>query len=319
VAVPVSLAGSVTLQVIGTHADGSVSIGDRIIQVVSAAALDFLTATPAAIRLYSHDSGNRARIEGAYADGVKRDLTAGSTGTTYLSSDPGVVTVDADGWLTPVADGSATVTATNNSKTADIAVTVALVPECDLALAAPGTALAMIAGETTVLSFAAENHGPDPARPVDVFVSGPAALVLTGATAATGAWTGGESPAWSVATLASAGSAALSVQVSALTPGTGTLMASITGIGRDFSTANNALVIPVRVFADPQPTYGAGGTSVHFSTESGVVYTLETSVDLAPGHWISAGSIMGDGAEKTLELPPSTEPRLFHRLRLTLP
>lgn len=319
VAVPVSAAGSVTLQVLGTHADGSISLGETILQVVSSAALNFLTATPAAIPLYSLDNGNRARIEGSYADGVTRDLTAGATGTTYLSSNTAVVTVDADGWLTPVANGSATVTATNNSKSATIAVTVALVTESDLALAGPGSALAMIAGESTVLTFAAENHGPDSARPADVFVSGPPAVFLTAATASAGAWTGGDSPAWSVATLANAGSATLSVTVSALAPGSGTLVATITGTGRDFSTGNNALSIPVRVFANPHLAFGAGGDSVHFTTESGISYTLETSVDLAPGHWIPSGTVTGDGTEKSIELPPTTEPRLFHRLRLAAP
>ena len=316
--VPVSLIGDVTLQVIGSRADGSVSTTDRIIHVVTSAVLDLFTATPPVIPLFSLNSPQRVHLEGTYSDAVVRDLTNASTGTTYVSSNTGNVTVDADGWLTAVANGTATVTATNGTKTAPIAVTVALVPESDLAIDAPGFGIVMFTGESIGLGFTAENHGPDAARPVDVFLSGPPAVGLTGTTASAGAWNNNAGPAWHLANLAASGSAALSFNIKALTPGTGTVNATITGAGRDFIADNNTLSIPVRVFADPLFAFGVGGGSVHFITDAGVLYTLESSPDLAPGHWTPVTSVPGDGTEKTLPLAGSAQ-RVFHRLRLTAP
>ncbi len=56
-------------------------------------------------------------IMGAYSDGHDRNLTLGSTGTTYVSSKPNIVTVNSDGLVTAVATGQAEITVTNSGKT----------------------------------------------------------------------------------------------------------------------------------------------------------------------------------------------------------
>ena len=313
--VPPPLIGDVSVSVIGTHADGSISLGTRMVHVVTSASLNVFTATPAAFTLYSYDSHARASLQGTYSDGIKRHLTNAATGTTYLSSNPSVVTVNGDGWLTPVANGTATVTATHGAKTAPIAVTVALVPESDLALAGSVAPLTMIAGESAVISFTATNHGPAPARPVNVFLHSPPGIVLTGTTASSGAWNNNVGPVWSIAALSAPGSSTLTASVTALTPGSGTLTVTITGAEPDFAATNNLLSIPVRIFADPQFAFTAGGGSVHFLTEPGVTYIVETSPDIAPGNWTPVTSIPGDGTEKTFPVSALAQ-RLFHRLRL---
>ena len=52
-------------------------------------------------------------VVGTFAGGVQRDVTTGAAGTTYTTSDAGVVTVDANGVRSIVATGVAVVTAEN--------------------------------------------------------------------------------------------------------------------------------------------------------------------------------------------------------------
>ena len=197
-------------------------------------------------------------------------------------------------------------------------VSVALAAEYDLAVAGPDAPIVLFTGETAVLAFTAENHGPDAARPADVFVSGPPAVSLTAVTASTGAWSGSDAPAWSVPVMAAGGSAALTVKIRALASGSGTVEVSIAGTSRDFSAANNRLSIPVRVFTDPHFAFATDGGSARFTTEAGVLYTLESSTDLAPGHWTAVATAPGDGTVVTLPLPPAAQ-RLYFRMRLTAP
>lgn len=56
---------------------------------------------------------DRIGVKGYYPGGVERTLRHPSTGTTFTSSDPAVVTVDAEGWLTPIGAGSAIVITEN--------------------------------------------------------------------------------------------------------------------------------------------------------------------------------------------------------------
>ncbi len=64
------------------------------------------------------------RVVGLFSDGETYDLTARASGTTYTSSDEGVVTVSPDGLATAVAGGTATITAANGGRTASVQVRV---------------------------------------------------------------------------------------------------------------------------------------------------------------------------------------------------
>ncbi|MDQ2696134.1 MAG: hypothetical protein M3Z21_12300 [Pseudomonadota bacterium] len=53
------------------------------------------------------------RVRGIYPGGIDRIITSAAAGTIYRSSNPGVVSVDADGTVTPVGLGAAVVTVEN--------------------------------------------------------------------------------------------------------------------------------------------------------------------------------------------------------------
>jgi len=65
-------------------------------------------------------------VTGTFSDGSKKDLTPGTSGTEYTSSDESVLVVDMDGLVTASGKGSATITATNDGFQAEAvgAVTV---------------------------------------------------------------------------------------------------------------------------------------------------------------------------------------------------
>ena len=65
----------------------------------------------------------RLVITGIFADGSRVNLTRSSL-TVYESSAPSVITVNADGIVTAVGNGSATITVKNGSATAIVSVTV---------------------------------------------------------------------------------------------------------------------------------------------------------------------------------------------------
>lgn len=60
----------------------------------------------------SHVHG-RIVVQGDYADEVWIDLSSGATGTTYLSADPGIADVDADGNVSAISAGATYVTSEN--------------------------------------------------------------------------------------------------------------------------------------------------------------------------------------------------------------
>ena len=63
-------------------------------------------------------------VVGIFSDGVVRPIRLQSTGTTYISSDEKVVTMNPDGLLRLVGNGTATITAQNRGKEADLEVVI---------------------------------------------------------------------------------------------------------------------------------------------------------------------------------------------------
>ncbi len=63
-------------------------------------------------------------VVGIFADGVVRPIRLQTTGTTYLSSDEKVVTINPDGLLRLVGNGTARITAKNRRKEATLEVVV---------------------------------------------------------------------------------------------------------------------------------------------------------------------------------------------------
>jgi hypothetical protein len=72
-----------------------------------------------ALNRYNHVSlpqthPDQLRVKGHYAKGVERDLTSSASGTTYVSSNASVVSVDPEGVCTVIANGLAVITIENS-------------------------------------------------------------------------------------------------------------------------------------------------------------------------------------------------------------
>lgn len=64
------------------------------------------------------------RIWGVYSDGVNRDLTSSISGTTYVSSNEEIVTVNSEGKVTSKGIGTANITVRNGKYSASVRVVV---------------------------------------------------------------------------------------------------------------------------------------------------------------------------------------------------
>ena len=78
------------------------------------------------IKFYlSEESSPEAMIvKGLYSDGITRDLRPADTGTTYVSNDPEVVTVDESGMVTVQGVGATTITVSNSGVSTEVPVNV---------------------------------------------------------------------------------------------------------------------------------------------------------------------------------------------------
>ena len=64
------------------------------------------------------------RVDGIYSDGVERDLTSSSAGTTYTSSNEKIVTVNSEGKMKAQGIGEAKITVRNGKYSAQVDVVV---------------------------------------------------------------------------------------------------------------------------------------------------------------------------------------------------
>jgi hypothetical protein len=82
-----------------------------------------VAVSPAAVTIRHHRHPHMLQVLGRTADGYSLDLHAAAT---FVSADPKVATVDAAGWIRPVASGATTITVTAAGKTTAVPVTVQL-------------------------------------------------------------------------------------------------------------------------------------------------------------------------------------------------
>src|SRR5262249_37153300 len=101
--------GATTITVIATDEVGNT--GQQSIQVTRReVVVESITGVPVASRLTAVGAQQPLTVTGWLSNGTTQDLTAGSTGTTYASSKPFVATVNGDGVVTAVGNGSTTIT-----------------------------------------------------------------------------------------------------------------------------------------------------------------------------------------------------------------
>lgn len=117
--IPADLTGPVKIDVWVESNSGiaaSKLITMNVVPSVAPIALDELHNSDVSLRFPTTDGreSDTLSVEGVYADGERRDLTGASLGTTYTSSDPSVVTVDANGVLVVTGSGNAVITLENS-------------------------------------------------------------------------------------------------------------------------------------------------------------------------------------------------------------
>ena len=71
-----------------------------------------------------HRGITQIQVKGTLSDGMLVDLTPASSGTTYISSNPSVISVSADGLVRAIGAGKANVSIKNSGKTAVATITV---------------------------------------------------------------------------------------------------------------------------------------------------------------------------------------------------
>ena len=103
--------------------DGSFPIGEIELDVVPPIPVSLEVVAPVTAL---DGAGEVVQLEstGELADGSREDLTAGSTGTNYFSSNPEIATVTADGLVTAVSPGTVLVSVRNEGVLSTVRVTV---------------------------------------------------------------------------------------------------------------------------------------------------------------------------------------------------
>ncbi len=120
---------------------------------VTAVSLASIEVAPATVRFSAASVTRQLTVTGRRSDGQSSDLTASSTGTTYQSSNRFVASVDAQGLVTAVANGEATITASNGQLTDTAAIVVEAGVTLDAVQLAPATATLRSAGAVLPLTF----------------------------------------------------------------------------------------------------------------------------------------------------------------------
>jgi hypothetical protein len=135
--IPQDAVGDVLVLAAGVDAAGATGYSDPVtIHVQAGSPLDSLEAMDATPILFGAGDSRSLAIVGHFDDGVLRDVTSPTAGTTYASADPGIVTVSDSGLLTAVAPGETEVVVENAGVSTTVAVTV-LANRSPLAVAGP--------------------------------------------------------------------------------------------------------------------------------------------------------------------------------------
>jgi len=115
--IPDDFAGSSTLSISAIDSNANPFNGE-VVTIVVRPTTPPQSLSPVQAEHHLNSVGEKARlyVTGNYASGMTRDLSSGATGTVYVSSDPRVIRVDAEGNVETVGLGTASVTATNGGQ-----------------------------------------------------------------------------------------------------------------------------------------------------------------------------------------------------------
>jgi hypothetical protein len=123
--VPGDALGPIKLFAIALAADGNVVLSEDVTLNVTTTAtissVNIVTQNPV---LFGIHARQQLAVVGHYSDGFTRDITLGSAGTIYRTTNPAIAAVSADGELTAVAPGVVTIAAQNGNTQDSVTVTV---------------------------------------------------------------------------------------------------------------------------------------------------------------------------------------------------
>ncbi len=143
--IPMTYLGDLPLVVLAEDSTGNVCAVTADAAVQTTATLASLAASVDYDTLTSVGRTAQISVTGTFSDGVARDITLGSFGTQYASSDSTIAAVSPDGLVTAMKAGIALITVTNGSASAVARITVSpgrpAVLDVTAASAAPGTTL----------------------------------------------------------------------------------------------------------------------------------------------------------------------------------
>lgn len=112
--VPEEAVGDIELLATATDADGRIATAPPItLHVEVPADLTGLIVPAEPVVLSATVPSAPIPVTGTFSDGIERDVSDASAGTTYLSADPAVATVDEDGTVTALQAGATVVHVTN--------------------------------------------------------------------------------------------------------------------------------------------------------------------------------------------------------------
>lgn len=111
-------------------ANGSVRVSDISFTVVEPIPATLALSAPTTV-LNGVGETVQLTATATYPDGLVEEVNGAAAGTSYVSSNPGVATVDADGLVTAQASGAVLVSATNEGALALLRLTVAAADDSD--------------------------------------------------------------------------------------------------------------------------------------------------------------------------------------------
>jgi hypothetical protein len=122
--IPTTAVGSLPIQAFGDSATGTFAESNTVTLSVMGGSLQSMKMVPREMILFGPGSTQSLAVLGTFSDGVTRDITDPSTGTVYIASAGGVVSVSPAGLVTAVSFGAASVTARNGPHGATVSINV---------------------------------------------------------------------------------------------------------------------------------------------------------------------------------------------------
>jgi len=158
--VPESLTGDFPISLAAKDAGGVMHLDNILLRIQTPAALISLTVVPDSMVIDSIGVIQNVTVNGYYADASVRSLSSAASGTVFATSNPSVVTVDANGVVRAVGNGSAMITASHGGFTATVAAVEA---PADLSLTLSATPSAALPGQAVTYILTVSNAGPQTA------------------------------------------------------------------------------------------------------------------------------------------------------------